>query len=470
VAQSYSGHPGRVLVVEDDPDITRMLIGLLKSEGLEVVVASNGEEALEAAHTAQPDVILLDLMIPKITGIEVCKRLRSDPMLRRIGIIMLTARTSTEDAVEGLRSGADDYVTKPFDPDELMERLRSVLRRSLEMVAANPLSGLPGNRHVKELLVQLIASQNEFALMHVDVDHFKAFNDHYGVLRGDLAIKLLARCVSEAVAEHALGDAFVGHIGGDDFVAIVKPDEAEPVARDLIHRWDRSVRGLYDQVDLEKGFIEIEDRRGELLRFPPMTISIGIVSSAQRVLRDHLEAADAAGELKEAAKRAQKSSFAVDRRTAESIAADKASARAYPRRLWEQLAAKTGPPTVGRVLIVDDDHDIRFALRLQCELQGFHVVGEAADGEEAFALAAGQKPDVVLLDYGLPGVSGEDVASRLREICPEVCIVAFSGILDRRPPWADAFLRKTDISEVTRVLLQVRQQRGAVDPTREGLG
>ena len=214
---------GLILVADDDEDIVRFVEVNLRLEGFEVATASDGEQALQRAYDMTPDLVLLDVMMPKIDGFEVCQRLRRDSRTKHISVIMLTAKSLSADKVVGLTAGADDYMIKPFDPIELVARVKSALRRSKEMRDVNPLTQLPGNVQVQEEVSERVASGAPFALMYVDLDNFKSFNDFYGFLRGDEAIKLLARCVSSAVESIGGADAFVGHIGGDDLVAIVDP-------------------------------------------------------------------------------------------------------------------------------------------------------------------------------------------------------------------------------------------------------
>src|SRR5687768_6052052 len=151
------------------------------------------------AYERMPDLVLLDVMMPKVNGYEVCQRLRADTRTKNISIIMLTVKTLSADKVVGLTAGADDYMIKPFDPVELSARVKTVLRRSKEMRAINPLTQLPGNVQIQDEVNKNLALAQPFAMLHIDLDNFKAFNDHYGFLRGDEAIKLLARCAGEAI-------------------------------------------------------------------------------------------------------------------------------------------------------------------------------------------------------------------------------------------------------------------------------
>jgi diguanylate cyclase (GGDEF)-like protein len=308
------GRRDLVLVCDDDPDILRFVEFNLKLEGYEVATAEDGEKALAAAQELQPDLVVLDVMMPKMDGFEVCERLRNDARTKYMSIIMLTAKSLSADRVVGLTAGADDYIIKPFDPTELLARVKSTLRRAREMQALNPLTQLAGNVQVQAELGDRVDKAEPFALMYADLDNFKAFNDHYGFLRGDEAIKLLARSIGEAVRRRGDDQAFVGHVGGDDFVVIVSPDLVEAVCQDLIEAWDGQIGRLYDSDDLDRGYILVKDRRDQMNYFPVMTVTIGIATNSNRPITSHWEASEIAAEMKQFAKREPKSCYAIDRR------------------------------------------------------------------------------------------------------------------------------------------------------------
>jgi diguanylate cyclase (GGDEF)-like protein len=303
-----------ILVVDDDPDVARFVEVNLRSAGYDVNVASNGEEALERAVKLRPDLVLLDVMMPKLDGFEVAQRLRRDPRTSASSIIMLTAKALSSDKVLGLSSGADDYIIKPFDPVELLARVKGTLRRAREMRALSPLTGLPGNIRIQEEIRRRVSENQPFALLYADLDHFKAYNDHYGFVRGDRAIQSLARLVTETVHEVAGSQGFVGHVGGDDFVVIVGPKLAIDVAHTLCDRFDQQVPHLYDTEDAARGGIDVKDRQGQPNRFPLLTLSIGVASTDVREFGHYAEAVSLATEMKQYAKRDSGSSFAVDRR------------------------------------------------------------------------------------------------------------------------------------------------------------
>ncbi len=304
-----------ILVVDDEVFIVDLLATLLEDEGYTVLRAYDGEQGLAVATQSHPQLIITDIMMPKMDGFEVAQRLRRDSRTSSSSIIMLTAKALSSDKVLGLSSGADDYIIKPFDPVELLARVKGTLRRAREMRALSPLTGLPGNIRVQEEIRRRVAEARPFALLYADLDHFKAYNDHYGFVRGDRAIQSLARIATETVHDIAGPEGFVGHVGGDDFVAIVDPELAEDVAEQLCRRFDEHVPSLYDSVDLDLGSIEVRDRQGALAKFPFLTLSIGIATTSTRDFSHYGEAVAIATEMKQFAKRTAGSSYAVDRRT-----------------------------------------------------------------------------------------------------------------------------------------------------------
>jgi PleD family two-component response regulator len=304
-----------ILVVDDDPFIARLLEIELRAAGYEVRTASDGEKALEIVRQDCPDLILADVMMPNMDGYELTRRLRLDGRTATVSVILLTARGLSADKLEGFSVGADDYIVKPFDTPELLARIRGVLRRAREMRAQSPLTGLPGNIRIEEEIEKRLASEDLFAILYADLDHFKAYNDHYGFTRGDEAIQHTARLIQELSLAIGGMDIFVGHVGGDDFVVVCHADHATPIAERIVETFERDVPGLYDPEDRERGFIEVVNRRGETQRFPFLSLSIGIASTAHRKFEHYAQAVAIATEMKTFTKGTPGSSWAVDRRT-----------------------------------------------------------------------------------------------------------------------------------------------------------
>jgi diguanylate cyclase (GGDEF)-like protein len=306
--------PETILVVDDDPDIARFVEVNLRSAGYEVAVAGDGEEALEKASALRPDLVLLDVMMPRIDGFEVAARLRKNPQTANTSIIMLTAKALSADKVTGLQSGADDYIIKPFDPIELLARVKGTLRRAKEMRNLSPLTGLPGNIRIQEEIERQVRDARPFAVLYCDLDNFKTYNDQKGFVRGDRVIQSTARTIQDAVVEFAGAESFVGHVGGDDFVAVVPTEVAEDIAKRICERFDGSLAEFYEAEEIAKGSVRMEDRKGVIQDNPHVAVSIGIATTARRAFAHYGEAVAVATEMKQFAKRDGGSSYAVDRR------------------------------------------------------------------------------------------------------------------------------------------------------------
>jgi len=305
---------GLVLVVDDDTDIARFIEMNLTFEGFEVIVAHDGYEALVQIERRRPDLVLLDVMMPRIDGVELCRQIRADPLTASLPVVMLTAKGLSAEKVVGLTAGADDYIIKPFDTLELVARVRSTLRRNREMRGVSPLTGLPGNTRILDEIADRVERGEPFAVCYVDLDNFKSVNDAYGFLRGDQVIGTLARTLDRAVSEAGAPSPFLGHVGGDDFLVLCTPEQAQRVAERTIELFAEEAPGLYDPVDAARGYLEARNRQGRVQRSELVTVSIGIASTTQRSYSDAREVVATATEMKQVAKQTRGSFVAVDRR------------------------------------------------------------------------------------------------------------------------------------------------------------
>ncbi|MFC7549859.1 response regulator [Plantactinospora sp. GCM10030261] len=304
-----------ILVVDDDEDIARFVAFNLRLHGFDVEHAHDGQEALEMIGRRRPDLAVVDLMMPRMDGLELTRRLRADPMTAVLPVIMLTARGMTADKVQGLTTGADDYLVKPFDTAELVARVISTLRRNKEFREVSPLTGLPGNSRIRREISDRVRGGVDYAVGYIDIDRFKSVNDRYGFVRGDEFISALARSLHRAVVSVALPPAFLGHIGGDDFVIVCAPEQVRPLTERAVVDFERAADELYDPEDRERGYVELKDRRGNLQRAALVTLSIGVaLSTAERRFTDPLEVIAVASDMKSVAKGQPGSYVAVDRR------------------------------------------------------------------------------------------------------------------------------------------------------------
>ena len=309
-----SAHREIVLVVDDDEQMLRLVRRVLERAGFECVPVDNGRSAHGAAVEWRPDIILLDLMLGDTTGDQILTEIRADFRTRLIPIVFLTVRSSLKDKVEHLLAGADDYVTKPFIPEELVARLRAVMSRSTTTRDLNPLTGMSGNSDILREMALRLANGERFACLYPDIDAFKSYNDHYGFLRGDDVIKTLATIILEVLEANYSARHFAGHVGGDDFVILTDPGMAEAIAADIAKRFDDAMPALYDAPDRERGWIESEERNGNQMRTPLVSVSIGIVIAEPGRYTSAAALASRAAEVKGVAKRMPGSKWILDRR------------------------------------------------------------------------------------------------------------------------------------------------------------
>jgi len=300
-AQAPSG--ALVLVIDDDPDLSSLVAEVLELEGLRCVVAHDGRTAIAMAVSLRPDLIVLDLILPEIPGAEVLKRLQADHRTRYTPVVLVTASSAIGEKVRLLRAGADDYITKPFDLDELGARVLTALRRARTLGGLNPLSGLPGNAAIFDEVARRLARSDPFACLYIDLDHFKSFNDRYGFTRGDELIRALAGSIFDAVAALGCDDCFLGHIGGDDFVVLADLGMAGALAERIVAGFIDRSRALHDEGDRVAGGYDAVDRRGRRVHWSLATVSIGIAIAEPGRFSSPAALAQAAAELKVAAKR-----------------------------------------------------------------------------------------------------------------------------------------------------------------------
>jgi diguanylate cyclase (GGDEF)-like protein len=305
----------RILVVDDDPDVARFVEVTLQRAGFEIHLASDGEEALHKVAEVDPDLVVLDVMMPKIDGFGVAHHIRRSARRAGVGIIMLTARGHPEDEVRGLALGADDYIVKPFDPALLVARVRTALGRARTMLNTQSRTRMPGSVVIEEGVAAMIRDGTPFALLCCDLDHFRAFNDAKGWDRGNELIEALGEVVDEGVAQFAGDDGRAGHAGGAEFLAIVPPDVAEDVARYVCEHFDKRAAMFYPPEELQAGHVVARDRSGGMREVPLVSVSVGIATSRRRDFGHYGEAVSVATEMQRFTKQDPGSTFAIDRRS-----------------------------------------------------------------------------------------------------------------------------------------------------------
>jgi DNA-binding response OmpR family regulator len=287
----------RLLVVEDDIDIGNMLKIYFTGMEYDVDVALRGSDALEKTRQALPHLIVLDIMLPDIDGYEVCRSLRTNMRTSHIPVIFLTQKDERSDKLQGLELGADDYITKPFDIEELKLRVQGAIRRSERESLTDPRSGLPAGRLIEEQLRRIIRVKG-WALLDARVNEFEPFKDVYGFVAGDDVLRFTAMLIGEVVDELGTTSDFIGHAGGDNFIIITTEEAAPAIRARLKERFDQEVQTHYNFIDRQQGFVQAPAPDGTTVKVPFMTMSVGIVSPSEHSFADIREITELAAEAR----------------------------------------------------------------------------------------------------------------------------------------------------------------------------
>ncbi len=307
-------HGAKILLADDSHAIRFLVSEILTNAGFTVVQAEDGQEAIDKTYKENPDLLILDYEMPKKTGFEVVKEVRSRTGYLHTPIIIFTAVTDKSTKLEGLGLDIDDYLTKPADEDEIVARVKLLLKRSQQRMDSNPLTHLPGNPSIQARVEREIASDNPFAVLYCDLNNFKSFNDKYGFEAGDRILKTTAEIIVDAARQDPT--AFVGHIGGDDFIVVCKFDKAEIIAQEITQQMDKTAPSFYSPEDQAQGYMISTNRKGEKEKFSFLGIGIGIVHNTKRKLTSFAMVSNIGSELKCLAKQHDKGSYyAIDRRS-----------------------------------------------------------------------------------------------------------------------------------------------------------
>ena len=304
----------RVLLADDQTILLSLMKAMLETAGFKVATAEDGAEALQLAYKFNPDILVLDYALPLKTGFDIALELKENPLFAHIPIVILTAVGDKQLKLKGLSLGIDDYMIKPVDTDELVARIRMILKRTKQVLDANPLTRLPGNPSIQAALEKKMIRHEKFAVLYLDLNHFKAFNDVYGFEAGDKIIRSTADLVVNRIRKSESSEGFIGHIGGDDFIAISSIEKAEEIAKNIIRDFDAIAPSFYNVEDRYRGYIVTEDRQGVTQHFPLISISIGIVHNKERELTSFTQISEIGTELKHHAKQNGGSCYVMDRR------------------------------------------------------------------------------------------------------------------------------------------------------------
>ncbi|CAG1006753.1 MAG: response regulator [Anaerolinea sp.] len=267
----------RLLLIEDDVDVAEMLMTYFAAQGYEVINAPSGLDGVALARAKSPNLILLDIMLPDMDGFDVCRTLRSTLLTKHIPITFLTQRDRRADRVAGLELGADDYITKPFDMDELRLRVAAQLRRAGRESLQDPLTGLPTHDVIEDAHAAL-QLRDGWTHLRLDLIGFQAFRGVYGFLTADDVLAFTGLLLREVMAEFGTPDDFVGKQSETHYVIFTFASDLENLKAVIQQRFNEGVRRFYNFFDLERGYIVINEARDEEQFISIMRLNIQVVT------------------------------------------------------------------------------------------------------------------------------------------------------------------------------------------------
>ncbi len=241
-----------ILVVEDDLDIADMLNAYFRVQGYDVLTVNWGEDGVRAAQTSNPGLVILDIRLPDIDGFEVARRLRSNRRTKEIPIIFLTEKRERNDRLRGLELQADDYITKPFDIQELRLRVRNTMQRSRQGSLTNPVTEMPEGSLVDETLAANL-KRNDVVMQVISLKNLDRFREVYGFVATDDLLRAVSLMIRDALRDLGTGEEFVGHITNSDFVIIIRPAQAAALKDRINKRLEQSFDYFYSDQDREMG-------------------------------------------------------------------------------------------------------------------------------------------------------------------------------------------------------------------------
>lgn len=244
-----------------------------------------------------------------------CKKIRENEDNSITPIIVISSDKDKLHRLQILKNEVEYYITAPIDYDYFYYTIKNIIRLIYANRRVSPLTGLPGNVQIQAEMKKRLLNKEVFGVLYFDLDNFKAYNDIYGFLQGDEIIKFTARTILKNVHTEENRDCFVGHIGGDDFVALVGKDaNYEKICQDVVAEFDAGIKKYFSEVDLERGYLEIANRKGILEQFPLTSISIGVVIADQQRFYNTLEIAEVGAQVKHTSKVIMGSSYVIDKR------------------------------------------------------------------------------------------------------------------------------------------------------------
>ena len=301
-----------IYLIEDKDDLIKELKSLFQEENY--LIRNITSDQVEDEMRNIPDLIIINEDSVNRDIIEICKVIRSDNDNTITPMIVISSNIAKEHRVEVLKNAVEYFIRAPIDRDYLYHTVKNIIRLMQTNRRVSPLTGLPGNVQIQVELKKRLLRKKEFAVLYLDLDNFKEYNDIYGFVKGDEIIQYTAKTIMRVVHDYDTQDAFMGHIGGDDFVAVMSGADYESVCRDILANFDAGISEYFTPEDLERGYLEVANRKGIIEQFPLTSLSIGVVRVEPGEYDNILEIGEVGAQVKHLAKTQTGSAYVINRR------------------------------------------------------------------------------------------------------------------------------------------------------------
>ncbi len=303
-----------IYIIDNENELRDKLKESFKREVDEYKFKTVRTSELEVALRNIPTLLIIDEDNTDINIVEFCKSIRTNEDNSITPIIVVSSNREKEHAVDVLKTDVQYYIKKPLDDEFFYYTIKNIVGLLTKNRTVSPLTGLPGNVQIQTEMKKRLLNKDTFAILYFDLDNFKAYNDVYGFANGDEIIKFTARTISKHVHQIEGGDTFIGHVGGDDFVSIVGPTDYDILCQGIINEFDKFAVDYYNEVDVERGYVEVANRRGIIEQFPLTTISIAVLEVDSKIYKTTLEIGEVAGQIKHKAKGILGSTYVINKR------------------------------------------------------------------------------------------------------------------------------------------------------------
>lgn len=302
-----------ISVIEEENQLTDQLKSIFHKES-DYLFKQVSSSSLEQVVKDIPNLIIINEDCLQADIIEVCKFIRMDNDNSITPIIVVSSKIDKDHRLEILKNSIEYFIKAPIDNEYIYYTIKNMIRLMSCNRKVSPLTGLPGNLQIQVELKKKLLKKENFAILYFDLDNFKEYNDTYGFLKGDEVIKFTARTILKVMHNYKLEESFVGHIGGDDFVGIISEVNYDKLCQDIITYFDENIKEYFNEEDIERGYLEVANRKGIIEQFPITAISIGVVKVAPGEYTNALEIGEVGAQVKHLAKTQIGSAYVINRR------------------------------------------------------------------------------------------------------------------------------------------------------------